>query len=70
MDRDNIVARAKDYLAHESETKFRSEVEELLGKTAGTGADEPGRSSRTVSTGTSSSVRAASAASSAAATTA
>jgi len=40
MDRDNIVARAKDYLAHESETKFRSEVEELLGKTAGTGADE------------------------------
>ena len=38
MDRDSIVARAKDYLAHESETKFRSEVEELLGKTAGAGA--------------------------------
>jgi phosphoglucomutase len=40
MDRDSIVARAKDYLAHESETKFRSEVEELLGKTGGAGADE------------------------------
>lgn len=40
MDRDSIVARAKDYLAHESEAKFRSEVEELLAKTGGAGADE------------------------------
>jgi len=50
MNREEIIARAQDYIAHETDPFFSDEVKALLQK-------RTGKSSRIVSTGTWSSAR-------------